>query len=71
MFKDELDQMVELGDIIPVKEPTKLINGIVLSKTKNDDGVATKLRVCLHPRNLNKSVKREHYTKTVDEVVSQ
>ena len=71
-FKDELDQMVELGVIVPVKEPTEWVNSIVLSKTTNDDGVVTKLRVCLDPRDLNKWVKREHYyTKTVDEVVAQ
>ena len=72
MFKDELDQMVELGVIVPVKEPTEWVNSIVLSKTTNDDGIVTKLRVCLDPRDLNKWVKREHYyTKTVDEVVAQ
>ena len=71
MFKDKLDQMVELGVIVPVKEPREWVNSIVLSKTTNDDGVVTKLRVCLDPRDLNKWVKREHYyTKTVDEVVA-
>jgi len=44
----------------------------MLSKTTNDDGVVTKLRVCLGPHDLNKWVKQEHYyTKTLDEVVAQ
>lgn len=72
MFKDELDQMVELGVIVPVNEPKEWINSVVLSKTTNDDGVVTKLRICLDPRDVNKWVKREHnYTKTVHEVLAQ
>lgn len=72
MFKDELDQMVELGVIVPVKEPTEWVNSSVLNKTTNDDGVVTKLRVCVDPFDLNKWVKREqNYIKTVDEVVAQ
>lgn len=42
MLKDELDQMVELNVIFPVKEPTEWVNSIVLSKTTNDNGVFTK-----------------------------
>lgn len=69
MFKDELHQMVALGVIVPVNEPTEWVNSIVLSKTTNDDGVVTRLRICLDPRDLNKWVKLEHYyTKTPDEV---
>ena len=64
MFKEELDQIVELGVIISVKEPTELVSSIVLRKTTIDNGVVTKLSVCLDPRDLNKWVKREHhYTK--------
>ena len=71
-FEDELDQIVELGVIVPLKEPTEWVNSIVLTKTTNDDGVVTKLRVYLDPRDLKKWVKREHYyTKNVDEVVAQ
>ena len=71
MFKDELDQMVELGIIVPVKRPTEWVNSIMLRKTTNYDGVVTKLRVFLDPRDLNKWVKREHYyTKTVNGVLA-
>jgi len=51
--------MVELVVIVPVKEPREWVNSIVLSKTTNDDGEFTELRVCLDPRDLNKWVKRE------------
>ena len=56
--------MVELGVIISVKEPTELVSSIVSKKATIDNGVVTKLRVCLDPRDLNKWVKQEHhYTK--------
>ena len=61
MFKNENDQMVEPGIIVPAKEPTEWVNSIALRKTTNNDGVVTKLRVCLDLRDLNKWVEREHY----------
>ena len=72
MYKEELNNMVELGVLIPVSEPTDWVNSIVLSKTTTDRGEVTKIRVCLDPRDLNKAIKREHYyTKTIDEVVTR
>ena len=53
--------MVEPGIIVPAKEPTEWVNSIALRKTTNNDGVVTKLRVCLDLRDLNKWVEREHY----------
>lgn len=72
LYKEEINNMVQLGVIVPVNEPTDWVNNIVLSETKNAKGEVTKVRVCLDPRDLNKFIKREHYyTKTVDEVVTQ
>ena len=72
MYKEELNNMVELGVLIPVSEPTDWVNSIVLSDTTNDRGEVKKIRVCLDPRDWNKTIKREHYyTKTIDEVVTQ
>ena len=72
MYKEGLNNMVELGVLIPVSEPTDWVNSIVLSETTNHRGEITKIRVCLDPRDLNKAIKREHYyTKTIDEVVTQ
>ena len=53
MFKDELDLLVELCVIVPVKEPIEWVNSIVSRKTTKDDGVVPKLRVCIDPRELN------------------
>ena len=36
MYKEELNNMVELGVLIPVSEPTDWVNSIVLSETTND-----------------------------------
>ena len=51
MYKEELNNMVEFGVLIPVSEPTDWVNSIVLSKTTNDRGKVTRIRVCLDPRN--------------------
>ncbi|XP_048583419.1 uncharacterized protein K02A2.6-like [Nematostella vectensis] len=72
LYKQEIDTMLEAGIIEPVDTPTDWVNSIVLTETTNDKGEITKIRVCLDPRDLNKWIKREpHYTKTVDEVVTQ
>ena len=72
LYKQEIDQMLEADIIAPVDTPTDWVNSIVLSETTDDKGNITKIRVCLDPRDLNKWVKREHhYSKTVDEIVTQ
>lgn len=61
-----------LGVITRVDTPTDWANSIVLSESTDDNGEIAKLRVCLDPRDLNKWIKREpHYTKTINEVVTQ
>ena len=58
--------------VTPVDILTDWVNSIVLSESTNEKGEITKLRACLDPRDLNKWVKREqHYSKTIDEVVTQ
>ena len=52
MYKEELNNMVELGILVPVSEPTNWVNSIVLSEMTNDSGEVTKIRVCLDPRHL-------------------
>lgn len=72
MFKAELDNMEEIGVIVPVNEPAVRVNSVVLSETVNDNGKITKLRVCLDPGDLNKCIKREHYhMRKVDDVVTE
>ena len=48
-YKREIDNMLKLGVIMPVKKPTDWVNSIVLSETTNDKGEITKVRVCLDP----------------------
>ena len=50
-----------------IEEPTEWVNSFVPVTKQNGQ-----LRVCLDPRNLNKSIKREHYKlPTRDEVIAQ
>ena len=70
LYRKELDGMLNLSVIALVDRPTDWVNSIVLSETKNDKEV-TKLRVCLDSHDLNKWAKREHRSKTVDEVVTE
>ena len=64
---DMLELVITSVDIL-----TEWVNTVVLSESTNEKGEITKLRVCLDPRDLNKLVKREqHYSKTIDEVVTQ
>jgi hypothetical protein len=71
-FKQEIDNMLKLGVIIPVEKPTDWVNSVVLSETTNSKGEIVKVRLCLDPCDLNKWVKREHYrTRTIDAVVTE
>ena len=54
-FKQQLNDMLQAGVIVPQEEPTPWINSFVIVHSKN------KIRVCLDPTNLNKAVIREPY----------
>ena len=72
LYKQEIDKMLELGVITRVDTPTDWANSIVLSESTDDNREIAKLRVCLGPRDLNKWINRgPHYTKTINEVVTQ
>ena len=63
--KEELDRMQHLGVIEPVEEPTDWVSSMVTITKPN------KTRICLDPRDLNNSIKREHYPlPTIEEIVS-
>ena len=49
--KEELDRLVNLEVITPVKEPTEWICNMICVKKPN------KLRICLDPKDLNKAIK--------------
>lgn len=48
--------MIGKGIIRKIEEPTEWVNSLVIVEKKNGD-----LRLCIDPRHLNKSIKREHY----------
>ena len=54
--RNEINQMVELGVIEKVEEPTDWVSSIVYSRKSNG-----KLRICLDPKDLNTAIKRPHY----------
>ena len=64
-IKEELDEMVNLGVIKPVTEPTDW--AVAYSQKSNG-----RWRVCLDPKDLNRAVKRSHHhTPTLDEITHQ
>ena len=64
--KTELQRMERLGVIERVQEPTDWVNSMVTVVKPNG-----KLRICIDPRDLNRSIRREHYPmKTIEEVTS-
>ena len=66
-LKSELDKEESLGVIVKVDEPTDWVNSITIVEKKN--GL---LRICLDPCDLNKALKREHYScPTVDDIAAK
>ena len=66
-LKKELERMEKQEVIEKVTEPTDWVNSLVVVEKPNG-----KLRICLDPRNLNKAVRRPHYTMpTLDDAVSK
>jgi hypothetical protein len=62
--KEELERMVSLEIIEPVKEPTEWVNAMHVVVKPN------KLRICLDPRNLNQAIRREHFKLPTREEIS-
>jgi len=66
-LKKELDRMIMLGVIKKVNESTDWVNSMVITKKKNGE-----LRICMDPKDLNESIKREHYQiPTCEEIISE
>ena len=65
-LKSELDRMSNSTIITKLKEgePTEWVNSMVYREKKDGS-----LRICLDPKDLNKYIKREHYTTpTIEEI---
>ena len=66
-YKEELERLCSSGIIETVQGHTDWINGVV--PVSKPDG---SIRLCLDPKDLNKSIKRnQYYTKTIDEVSAE
>ncbi|CAC5411697.1 unnamed protein product [Mytilus coruscus] len=55
-LKSERERMEKLGIVEKVEHPTEWVSSIVI--VEKTDG---KLRICLDPKDLNRSIKREHF----------
>jgi len=55
-LKKELDRMIEMDIIYPIKEPTDWVSSLVIVEKPNGQ-----LRICLDPKDLNGAIKRQHY----------
>ena len=63
-MKAELDRMEGIGIITKAEQPTTWVSPIVVVKKPNGD-----VRICLDPVDLDKVVKRKHYSlRAVEEV---
>ena len=65
--KNELSRLEKMRVIKKVTEPTEWVNSLVVVEKPNKS-----VRLCLDPRELNKSILREHFPmKTVEEVAAK
>ena len=68
VFKKEIDKMLQAGLLKSVTEATPWINSFVLAELKAKSG-NLKLRICLDPTNLIKTIIREPYHfKTLEDI---
>ena len=67
-FKQQLDDIVQAGVIVPVTEVTPCFNSYVIIESEGKKG-KQKLQICLDPTPLNKAVIREPYhTQTQEDI---
>ena len=64
-LKAELDKEESLGIIVKADELTEWVNSIMIVEKKNRS-----LQICLDPRDLNKALRREHYSCPTIEVIA-
>lgn len=71
LYKAELEKMIKDDIITEVTEPTEWVNSIVCNITTTEGG-KQKVRLCLDPKDLNESIRREHYySRTIEEILPQ
>ena len=55
-LKKKLDEMVDQHVVVPIQQPTDWVNSLVIVEKPDKS-----LRLCLDPKDLNKSIKREFF----------
>ena len=58
-LKETLQKLIAEGVVQRIEEATEWVNSLVIVEKQNGE-----LRLCIDPRDLNKSKRREHYTKS-------
>ena len=67
LVHEKLDEWLKEGIITPVEEPTDWVSSLAYSHKANG-----KLWICLDPKDLNATIKRDHYeTPTVEEITHE
>lgn len=64
-LKETLEKLEKSGVVSKVTKATDWVNSLVIVEKKNNT-----LRLCLDPKDLNKSIKREHYKAPSTETIS-
>ena len=64
-LKETLERLTTMGVVTKVDKATDWVNSLVIVEKKDGS-----LRLCLDPRDLNKSIKREHYKPPTAETIS-
>ena len=65
--KAELDRMEKLNIIEKQTKPTKWVNSFVAPVKPSGQ-----IRICIDPRDLNKTIQREHYPlKTIEDITEK
>ena len=65
-LKEELARMVKAGIIEPIEEPTEWVHPLHIVPKPNGQ-----LHICLDPRNLNRSIQREHFVLPTREEITE
>ena len=65
--KRELDRLVAKGILVPVEVPTDWVSSMVVASKRNG-----KIRLCIDPKPLNKTLKRNRYPlPTIDDLLAK
>ena len=62
--KKELERMVREGNVTPISDLTDLVSSMLTVVKPN------KLNICIDPKDLNRAIKRSHYSIPTIEVVA-